>query len=85
MKIAIDIHDAGELNLFENELQIGYYFVSKTGQTTEPIEFDPRIGSLVYLQVDIIDYGKNLAELPLFTEDWGECDLSIWPDDEVTK
>ena len=49
MKIAIDIDEAGELNLLDNEIQIGYYFVSKQDKTTLPMELDPRIGSLVYI------------------------------------
>ena len=46
------------------------------------MEFDERVGSFVWLQVDLSEYGNKVDTT--YHEVISECDRSRWPDDKKT-
>ena len=59
LQVQVNIEDSGSIDLLENNLPMGYYFVgrSESGYSEYSLEMPKRIGSMVLILLSLENYG----------------------------
>ena len=85
LQVQVNIEESGQIDLLENNLPMGYYFVGRSneGYSEHSLEMPKRIGSMILLLVSLENYGADEADVTLYEID-EDCDMSMWPESAET-
>ena len=77
LKLAVNLEESQPVNLVDNNLQIGLI----TSSSDKFVDFDPRFGAIIGMQISMDDYFKNLTITNASEASEDYCDRSLWSSD----